>query len=44
MDVVEVVQGVQALLVLIVFLAIVAIGFKVWRWNYSVPHRRVSRP
>jgi hypothetical protein len=39
MGIIDVVQWIQALLVLIIFLGIVAIGFKVWRWNYSVPHK-----
>ncbi len=39
MGIIEIVQGIQALLVLVIFLGIVAIGFKVWRWNYSVPHK-----
>jgi hypothetical protein len=39
MDVITIVEYLQALLVLVVFLAIIAIGFKVWRWNYVVPPR-----
>jgi len=39
MDVVQIVQGIQALLVLVIFLGILAISFKVWRWNYVTPPR-----
>jgi len=39
MDLITVVEYLQSLLVLVVFLLIVAIGFKVWRWNYVVPPR-----
>ena len=34
MDIVTVVGYIQSLLVLAIFLAILAAGFKVWRWNY----------
>jgi hypothetical protein len=27
------------LLVLVIFLMIIAVGFKIWAWNYSVPHK-----
>lgn len=39
MDIIQIVQGFQALLVLVIFLGILAISFKVWRWNYVVPPR-----
>jgi hypothetical protein len=39
MDVITIVEWLQALLVLAIFLLILAIGFKVWRWNYVVPPR-----
>lgn len=39
MDIIQIVQGVQALLVLVIFLGILAISFKIWRWNYMVPPR-----
>ncbi len=39
MDLITVVEWLQALLVLVIFLLILAIGFKVWRWNYAVPPR-----
>ncbi len=39
MDAITVVEWLQSLLVLAIFLGIVAIGFKVWRWNYMVPPR-----
>jgi hypothetical protein len=39
MDIIQIVQGFQALLVLVIFLGILAISFKVWRWNYMVPPR-----
>ncbi len=39
MDLITVVEWLQALLVLVIFLMILAIGFKVWRWNYAVPPR-----
>ncbi len=39
MDLITIVEWLQALLVLVIFLLIIAVGFKVWRWNYSVPHR-----
>jgi hypothetical protein len=37
MDAIQIVQGVQSLLVLAIFLGIMAISFKVWRWNYVTP-------
>jgi hypothetical protein len=39
MDAISIVQGVQSLLVLAIFLGIMAISFKVWRWNYVTPPR-----
>jgi len=39
MDIIQIVQGFQALLVLVIFLGILAISFKIWRWNYVVPPR-----
>jgi hypothetical protein len=39
MDIITVIEYLQALLVLAIFIAIVAIGFKVWAWNYSTPHK-----
>jgi hypothetical protein len=39
MDIITIVEWLQALLVLAIFLLILAIGFKVWRWNYVVPPR-----
>jgi hypothetical protein len=39
MDIITVVEWLQALLVLVIFLLILAMGFKVWRWNYVVPPR-----
>jgi hypothetical protein len=39
MDVITVVEWLQSLLVLAIFLGILAIGFKVWRWNYMTPPR-----
>ncbi|OPY54833.1 MAG: hypothetical protein A4E48_00173 [Methanosaeta sp. PtaU1.Bin060] len=39
MDLITIVEWLQSLLVLVIFLLIIAVGFKVWRWNYSVPHR-----
>jgi hypothetical protein len=39
MDAIQIVQGVQSLLVLVIFLGIMAISFKVWRWNYVTPPR-----
>ena len=39
MDIVTIVEYVQALLILGIFLFILAVGFKIWRWNYVVPPR-----
>jgi len=39
MDAIQIVQGIQSLLVLAIFLGIMAISFKVWRWNYVTPPR-----
>ena len=39
MDIITIVEWLQALLVLAVFLGILAVSFKVWRWNYVVPAR-----
>lgn len=39
MDLITVIEDLQALLVLVVFLSIIAVGFKIWAWNYSVPHK-----
>jgi hypothetical protein len=39
MDIITIVEWLQALLVLAIFLLILAMGFKVWRWNYVVPPR-----
>jgi len=39
MDIITIVEWLQALLVLVIFLLILAMGFKVWRWNYVVPPR-----
>lgn len=39
MDLITIVEWLQSLLVLVIFLFIIAVGFRVWRWNYSVPHR-----
>jgi hypothetical protein len=39
MDLITVIEDLQALLVLVIFLLIIAVGFKVWAWNYSVPHK-----
>jgi hypothetical protein len=39
MDIITIIEYLQALLVLVIFFGILAIGFKVWRWNYSTPHR-----
>jgi hypothetical protein len=39
MDIITIVGYLQSLLVLVIFLAIIAVGFKVWRWDYVVPPR-----
>jgi hypothetical protein len=39
MDLIMVVEYLQSLLILGIFLFILAVGFKVWRWNYVVPPR-----
>jgi fatty acid desaturase len=39
MDLITVIEDLQALLVLVIFLLIIAVGFKIWAWNYSVPHK-----
>jgi hypothetical protein len=39
MDVITVIEYLQALLTLVLFIGILAVGFKVWRWNYVVPPR-----
>jgi hypothetical protein len=39
MDIVVIVEYLQALLILGIFLFILAVAFKVWRWNYVVPPR-----
>jgi hypothetical protein len=39
MDLITVIEDLQALLVLVIFLMIIAVGFKIWAWNYSVPHK-----
>ncbi len=35
MDIVTTIQYLQALIVLVLFFGILAVGFKVWRWNYA---------
>jgi len=37
MDVITIVEWLQALLILVIFLAIIAVSFKIWRWNYVIP-------
>jgi hypothetical protein len=39
MDLITVIEYLQALLVLVIFIMIILVGFKVWAWNYSVPHK-----
>ncbi len=39
MDIVNVIVNLQALVVLVAFLLMLAVGFKVWRWNYVTPPR-----
>lgn len=35
MEIVTAIQYLQALIVLVLFFGILAVGFKVWRWNYA---------
>ncbi len=35
MDIVTIIGYLQALVVLALFFGILAVGFKVWRWNYA---------
>lgn len=35
MDIVSIIAYLQALVVLVLFFGILAVGFKVWRWNYA---------
>ncbi len=35
MDIVTTIEYLQSLVVLALFFGILAIGFKVWRWNYA---------
>ena len=37
MDAITIVEWLQALLVLVIFLVIIAVSFKIWRWNYVIP-------
>jgi len=37
MDAITIVEWLQALLVLVIFLGIIAVSFKIWRWNYVIP-------
>jgi hypothetical protein len=39
MDALTIIEYLQALLVLAIFFGIMAVSFKVWRWNYVVPPR-----
>ncbi len=39
MDIVNVIVNLQALVVLVAFLLMLAVGLKVWRWNYVTPPR-----
>ncbi|VVB62749.1 Uncharacterised protein [uncultured archaeon] len=39
MDLITVIEDLQALIVLVIFLMIIAVGFKIWAWNFSVPHK-----
>ncbi|HPW72772.1 MAG: hypothetical protein IPI63_08585 [Methanothrix sp.] len=40
MDVIAIVEWLQALLILAIFLWILAVSFKIWRWNYVIPPRQ----
>jgi len=35
MEIVTAIQYLQTLIVLVLFFGILAVGFKVWRWNYA---------
>ena len=35
MDIVTTIEYLQSLVVLALFFGILAVGFKVWRWNYT---------
>lgn len=35
MEIVTIVEYLQSLVVLVLFFGILAVGFKVWRWNYA---------
>jgi len=35
MEIVTTIQYLQSLVVLALFFGILAVGFKVWRWNYA---------
>jgi hypothetical protein len=37
MSVIDIIEGLQSLLILAVFVGIIAVSFKVWRWNYVTP-------
>lgn len=37
MDAITIIEGLQSLLILVIFLGILAVSFKVWRWNYVTP-------
>jgi len=39
MELINLIELLQGLLVLVVFVVMLAINFKVWRWNYTVPPR-----
>lgn len=35
MEIVTTIEYLQSLVVLVLFFGILAVGFKVWRWNYA---------
>ncbi|HPT37784.1 MAG TPA: hypothetical protein PLZ44_05795, partial [Methanothrix sp.] len=37
MSVIDIIEGLQSLLILAIFVGIIAVSFKVWRWNYVTP-------
>jgi len=39
MEAITIVEWLQALLVLVIVLGIIAVSFKIWRWNYVIPTR-----
>jgi hypothetical protein len=39
MELITIIEYLQALLVLVVFIMILAVGFKIWAWNYATPHK-----